>query len=318
MQNITVWGQAGSSSLVTKEDFFSYSLQVEWLKYDRWRCSMVTLPSGEGVLLYQFVAANFKHPRPHHPEYALAIELLLANAVVEAKVRGFRVASVELGVWAYRTLTTLGKRVTKVGLPEPILLEDGRTLSRVGYIWVDHNQEGVALRPWANGDQLIRLVDDQGHYYVPVDERTGDAESFKAQSWRAVKQYPTLDYAHGYEWADVPLLDDGDQMELREACGRCLELVPLGSLVRDRLAGKSVCAKCVHELGRARNEAHLQGWDFDKGRPLPGVPQLSAAALKCAHKWGLQICGVEGELSPGKIRHECILCGEPAPEGLKE
>lgn len=315
--SIVAWGVTGSSALVTREDLFAYSIQVEWGQ-NRWRESLVVLPDKRPVPLERFVADNFKHPRPFHPEYALAIELLIANAVTEAKARGFRVASVELGVWTYRTITSLGKRVTKVGLPEPIVLEDGRTQSRVGYIWVDQDNEGVALRPWANGDQLIRLVDDRGRYYVPVDERTGDASSFKASSWKAVRMYPALHYENVLPWEEVPLLDTGDDMPLCEVCDQCRILFAVGTLVRDRKARKNVCETCLDELARAREEARLQGWDFDAAEPIQKLAQLSAAKPKCEHSWGLQIAGVAGELSPGKIRHECILCGEPAPEGLKE
>jgi len=321
---LTVWGEPGASSLVLREDLERYHLTVQWDPDDMWRGTCVGLPSGRQVAVDQYVGDNFRHPRQFHPEYAMAVELLIANAVMAAKERGFRVAAVELGVWPYRTLTSMSKRIRKIGLAQPMLLHDGRTLTRVGLMWIDHEGEGVMIVPWANGDQLIRLKDDRGHYVVPVDERTGDAanRSVQADSWQRVHEYPALSYDAAMPWDDVPLLGSADEMVVQEPCEHCLFLFPLGSLRRDAKAQKRVCPPCKEELARLREQARLQGWDFDKGTPIKRPMVFNVAVKSCTHRWGMQMAGTSNSALPPekraaegmKVRYECILCGEPAPK----
>lgn len=332
---LTVRGQPGSSALVRREDLFSYSLQVQWAEERRWRETQVVLPDGRPVAIDQYVGDNFRRPRQFHPEYALAVELLIANAVFEAKERGFRVSAIELGMWPYLTLTTMGKRVTKIGLAEPQVGLDGRTLSRTGYQWIDHDNEGVMLVPWANGDQLIRIRDDKGRYVIPVDERTGDATKFMAQSWRKVQRYEQLGYASELEWCDVPLLEAGDDMVEQHECQHCLFFFPVGTLGKDNRSRKRVCLPCKSEIEQQRSNAYHQGWDYDKKRPLPKVSvkqvreiQIRGVVFDCAagkHFWGMQMRGTSnGALSEEaiargegmRITRECILCEEPLPKEL--
>jgi hypothetical protein len=296
-----------SAALATREGLMSCKLQVTWAEKNIWRDSRVLTLSGEDVSLATFVAANFKRPRNFHPEYAAALEILVANAVQQARERGFRITSIELGVWAYRTLTSMGKRITTMGLPEPIMMEDLRTPTRIGYFWIDDEGKGVMLRP-TGGDQLVRLVDEYGHYYVPVDERTGDNTKFQAERWQAVGQYEELDYARlcNVLWAEVPLLDTGEPIPVSEACPVCTVLHDLGTLVKDS-RGKTMCRECVGKTEHARSEARSQGWDYDAKRPIP-VKALPNAAMRCEHKWGMQLKGPTGAM---ELSRECILCGAP-------
>jgi hypothetical protein len=302
-----------NAPLATREGLRSYDITVRWDEQERWRRSVVLLPDGRSVAIDSYVGANLQRPRQFHPEYAAAIELIVANAVVEAKRRGFRVAAVELGVWAYRTLTTLGKRITKVGLAEPIKMEDGRTETYTAYAWVDHEGEGVLLLPWPNGDQLIRIKDDRGQYVVPVDERTADASQCRqAQSWRHVQDYPVLRYPGSMPWQEVPLLESADPMVVQIDCEACHVLAPVGTHVKDRPSGQRVCADCKVELARVREQAASQGWDYDKKRPIKRTRPFDTIVnpAKCAHRWGMQMRGPAGEM---RISWECILCGKPTP-----
>jgi len=338
---ITVWGEPRSSSLAKREDFAKYSLSVEWSAEDRWRGTQIVLPDGRAVAVDQYVGDNFQTPRQFHPEYALAIELLVANAVMAAKERGFRVAAVELGAWAYLTFTELGQRVTKIGLPEEQLGLDGRTKSRTGYMWIDHESEGVMLVPWAAGDQLIRLKDDRGHYVVPVDERTADATKlYVAQSWPNVQRYKQLGYEAEHEWCDVPLLESADEMLVQHECQRCLFMFGVGTLRKEPRSRMRVCQACKEIIQRERANAKAQGWDYDKKIrfPRPAAPPPSSLVLmpgrgkdklirefNCAvgdHAWGMQMVGTSNAalsdeaLARGegqRIRRCCILCDEPYP-----
>ena len=324
VKELTVWGDAGSSSLVQREDLFKYHLAVRKPDADaHWKTTTVMLPDGRDVQIERYVSENFLHPRPLHPEYAFAIELLIANAVTQAKARGHRVVAVEMGVWVWKTFSELGRRLAKTGLAVPMLLEDGRTETLVGLSWVDGDGEGVALQPWANGDQLIRLKYADGTYYVPVDERTSDDHSFKAESWRVVCKYPALGYASEAPMVH-PMLDAGEEMPLVEACENCLFMHPVGSLERECKARKMVCEDCWNGIAAAREEARLQGWDYDKGIPLPAQrPMLTAAHVGpgCEHRWGMQMWGTSNGALPEEqravhgqqISRECILCGAPAP-----
>ena len=284
------------------------------------------LPDGRPVAIDQFVGENFKNPRTFHPEYALAIELLLANAVTEAKSRGFQVSSVELGVWSYRTLITLGKRVTKIGLPEPMLKEDGRTETRVGYMWIDHDSEGVMLVPWANGDQLIRIKDSRGYYVVPVDERTAlpNDRVKQTMSWRNVQEYPPLSYTGGLAWGDVPLLEASDPMVEQRPCPQCKFLLPISPwpfVIDIRKGGEEVCEKCFSWREEQREIAASQGWDWDCKAPIM-APRHFATLVnpakekkECIHKWGMQMSGISNAVQKGgmKVSFECIFCGKPTP-----
>jgi len=341
-QQMAVWGEPGSSALAKREDLFAYSLAVEW-EGDHpfpWRQSKVVLPSGRGVHLDQYVAENFKRPRMFHPEYAMAIELLILNAITEAKARGFDIVACELGYWAYKTITTMGRRVAKIGLAEPITREDGRTKTYKAHQWVSPEGQAILLLPWAAGDQQIRFKDERGVYVVPINEATADAAKCQQRlSWKGVKDYPQLPYETKHPWETVPLLEEGDDMTLLIDCeGFCKVLFPMqgtmwrsdatwtyvhptaGSMV---LAGtrKRWCRTCHDELKRLRLNAANQGWNYDAREPLRLPKEFTLGSPKgCEHVWGRQMSGSQNIILPsGEIEHnmvirwECLKCATPTP-----
>jgi hypothetical protein len=336
-----------SQALATRESLLSYPLAVEWSESDRWRGSQVLLPDGRSVAVDQYVGENFKRPRVYHPEYAMAIELLLANVSTEAKRRGFDIVSAELGIWAYKTLVHMGKRVAKVGLPFEMTREDGRTKTRKGYQWIGEGM-GIYLLPWPNGDQQIRFQDERGVYVVPITEATADATKCRQFfSWREVQRYPQLAYEQTHPWESVPLLGEADEMVKRLPCeGFCQELKPIqGTVWRSdktwqwdywtqahpgaprvkrsmtfKGTGKRWCRPCHDELRRIREEAANQGWNYDERKPIQLPKEFNKEPDKCAHKWGRQMSGhrniilPNGEIEHGMtIRWECIHCGTPTP-----
>ncbi len=330
---LATWGNPTVADLATREGLNQYGAAIEWSPERPWRDTRIALPTGVVTTITRFVGENVRRPRMFHPEYALAIELMLANVVAEARARGFRIVAAELGLWAYRTLTTLGRRLTKIGLSEPMLLEDGRTETYDAFQWVDQEGEGVLIVPWANGDQLIRLKDRRGRYIVIADERTADATTLEVQanSWRHVQRYEVLPYENDHPWETIPLLESGEPVVEQRACeGFCHLLFPVEGhkFVRDHRTGKSMCQPCFGELERLRAEAASQGWDYDKRKPLMAPRHIPTVVNpkkrgKCEHKWGVQF---EGTMNVGlrgtnshrqnlKARFECLWCGKSTPEG---
>jgi hypothetical protein len=245
-----------------------------------------------------------------------------------------------MGLYPYRTFTEMGKRITKIGLAEPITLEDGRTKSYTGYQWVDHDGEGVTLLPWGSGDQVIRLKDNRGYYVEPINEATADmAQCRQTLTWRKVHQYPQLPYERNLEWCDVPLLESSDPMTEKLDCERCHQLFsvePWPFIVDGPLSvfdhrpkkpkkykvpgtGKRFCLPCREAQNHSRVEAAAQGWNHDTGEQFPLPPQTPEwlKAKSCEHRWGTQVSGtpnVPGQPKTLNYRFECILCGEPTPD----
>jgi hypothetical protein len=122
------------------------------------------------------------------------------------------------------------------------------------------------------------------------------------------------------DWVDVVLargfaevagypekaLAEAMRIPVSEACPVCTVLHDLGTLVKDS-RGKTMCRECVGKTEHARSEARSQGWDYDAKRPIP-VKALPNAAMRCEHKWGMQLKGPTGAM---ELSRECILCGAP-------
>ena len=347
-QALAVWGDPTQGSLTRREDLLTYGAAIRWDGDRPWRNTSIDLPTGKTVQIDHFVAENFQRPRVFHPEYALALEILVHNAVTEAKARGFDIVSVELGYWAYKTLVHMGKRVTKIGLPSPITREDGRTKTRKAYQWVTPGGQGILLLPWAAGDQQVRFRDERGIYVVPVTEATADASKCQQRlSWKGVKDYPQLPYETQHPWESVPLLEAGDDMTLLLDCeGFCKEMMPMNGTVWRSDAtwtfvyrttdanGKTAevdlvlpgtrkrwCRRCHDELKRLRLNAANQGWNYDSKTPLKLPSGEAVKPAECDHHWGMQMQGSRNVLLPsGEIEHNstarfvCIKCDEPTPD----